>query len=150
MTVTTSLTTARPDTALPSGYLRRAGTWLVITTLAYFVVNGAQVFETATVVPAWTAAPPASLALFRGEHGLDFMVFWIVVHSLHELTFLLAIAFSWRIPTVRNRLRRCWGCTSRCGCGRWPTSRPRSSSCRASPGPASIRRCSSAPSSGRT
>ncbi len=91
-------------TTLPSAYLRRAGTWLVITTLAYFVVNGAQVFETATVVPAWTAAPPASLAVFRGEYGLDFMIFWIVVHSLHELTFLLAIAFSWRIPTVRSRL----------------------------------------------
>jgi len=104
MTVTTSPTTTLPGTTVPPAYLRRAGTWLVITTLAYFLVNGAQVFETATIVPAWAAAPPESLAVFHGPYGLDFMVFWIVAHSLHELTFLLAIAFSWRIAPVRRRL----------------------------------------------
>ena len=104
MTVTTSPTTTLPGTTVPPAYLRRAGTWLVITTLAYFLVNGAQVFETVTIVPAWAAAPPESLAVFHGPYGLDFMVFWIVAHSLHELTFLLAIAFSWRIPPVRRRL----------------------------------------------
>ena len=104
MTATTSPTTTLPGTTVPPAYLRRAGTWLVITTLAYFLVNGAQVFETATIVPAWAAAPPESLAVFHGPYGLDFMVFWIVAHSLHELTFLLAIAFSWRIPAVRRRL----------------------------------------------
>ena len=85
-------------------YLRRATGWLAGTTLAYFLVNGAQIFETATVVPAWTAAPPESLAMFHGAHPLDFKAFWIVLHSLHELTFLAAVAATWRLPAVRNRL----------------------------------------------
>lgn len=90
-------------TTSPS-YLRKATAWLAGTTLAYFLMNGAQVFETATVVPAWTAAPPESLAMFRGPHPLDFKTFWIVLHSLHELTFLAAVAATWRLPAVRNRL----------------------------------------------
>lgn len=55
-------------------------------------------------MPAWTAAPPQSFELFHGGHGLDFKTFWIVTHSLHELTFVLAIAFTWRISAVRNAL----------------------------------------------
>ena len=50
----------------PSGYLKRALGWLVTTTAVYFVMNGAQIFETVVIVPAWTAAPPASLAMFHG------------------------------------------------------------------------------------
>lgn len=90
--------------ALTSGYLRRAALWLVITTLAYSLVNGAQIFETATIVPSWTTAPPRSLGLFHGAYGLDFMAFWITMHTVHELTFLLAIVFAWKVQTVRNWL----------------------------------------------
>ncbi len=38
-------------------YHSRAETWLVITTLFYYLMNGAQIFETAVIVPKWTAAP---------------------------------------------------------------------------------------------
>ena len=65
-------------------------------------MNGAQIFETVLIVPAWTAAPPASLAMFRGEFGLDFKRFWIAFHSLHELTFIAALVFSWRLKGVRQ------------------------------------------------
>ncbi|MEU5853235.1 hypothetical protein [Saccharopolyspora shandongensis] len=75
-------------------YIRRALLWLVITAAAYFLLNGAQIFETFTVVPSWTAAPPASLAVFHGPYGLDLQAFWIIFHSVHELTFLVAIAFA--------------------------------------------------------
>ncbi|GGC39495.1 hypothetical protein GCM10011386_34470 [Parapedobacter defluvii] len=89
---------------LTTNYLTRAEMWLLITTLAYFMMNGAQLFETAAVVPKWTASPPASLAMLGGKYGLDFKVFWIVTHSLHELTFLLALVFCWKIDPVRNWL----------------------------------------------
>ena len=65
-------------------YLRRALVWLVATTAIYLLMNGAQIFETALIVPAWTAAPPASLAMFQGEFRLDFKTFWIKrSHSGH-------------------------------------------------------------------
>jgi predicted enzyme related to lactoylglutathione lyase len=62
------------------------------------------VFETALIVPSWTAAPPASLQLLQGPYGLDFKAFWITFHSLHELTFLAAIVTCWRLDPVRRPL----------------------------------------------
>lgn len=84
-------------------YLTRAETWLFITTLAYFLMNGAQIFETAVLVPKWTAAPPESFHFFKGKYGLDLKTFWIVAHSLHEITFILAIVFCWKLD-IRNAL----------------------------------------------
>ena len=78
-------------------YVARAGTWLLVTTLVYFLMNGAQIFETAVIVPKFTAEPPASFALFAGPYRLDFKAFWIALHTIHELTFILAIAFCWKL-----------------------------------------------------
>jgi hypothetical protein len=96
--------TAVIDATTSPSYLRRATGWLATTTLIYFFMNGAQIFETAAVVPSWTAAPPESLVVFHGPRPLDFKVFWIVLHTVHELTFLAAVAATWRLPVVRNRL----------------------------------------------
>ncbi len=32
-------------------YMSRAETWLLLTTLIYFLMNGAQIFETVVIVP---------------------------------------------------------------------------------------------------
>jgi hypothetical protein len=88
---------------ITEGYLVRAETWLLITTLLYFLMNGAQIFETAVIVPKWTASPPESFQLFRGQFGLDFKAFWIALHSIHEVTFLIAIAVCWKLD-IRNWL----------------------------------------------
>jgi hypothetical protein len=85
-------------------YISRAALWLMITTVIYFLMNGAQLFETALIVPAWTPNPPASFHVFQGEYGLDFKVFWIVFHSIHEVTFILAIIFCWRLTGIRKWL----------------------------------------------
>jgi hypothetical protein len=85
-------------------YLTRAEIWLFITTLIYFFMNGAQLFETAVIVPRWTASPPESLAMFKGKYGLDFKLFWIILHSVHEISFILAIVFCWQVAFVRNWL----------------------------------------------
>jgi len=77
---------------------------LLITTVAYLLLNGAQLFETAVLVPVWTAAPPASLHIFQGHYGLDFKSFWIVAHSLHELTFIAALVLNWKIVSRRRIL----------------------------------------------
>jgi hypothetical protein len=85
-------------------YLSRALTWLFITTLVYFLMNGAQIFETAVIVPKWTASPPESFNLFKGKYGLDFKPFWIAMHAAHEITFIVAIIFCWKIDPIRNWL----------------------------------------------
>ncbi|WP_300597803.1 transposase [Niabella sp.] len=85
-------------------YITRAESWLLITLLAYFLLNGAQLFETAVLVPKWTAAPPRSFQYFKAPYGADLKTFWIIAHSIHELTFILAIVFCWKIDPVRNGL----------------------------------------------
>ncbi|MCI0443547.1 transposase [bacterium] len=85
-------------------YISNGATWLFITTLIYFIMNGAQIFETAVIVPKWTASPPESFQMFKGKYGLDFKAFWIALHSIHEITFILAIIFSWKLDLIRNWL----------------------------------------------
>lgn len=89
---------------ITADYLLRAETWLFITTLIYFLMNGAQIFETAVIIPKWTASPPESFHIFKGKYGLDFKIFWIAMHSVHEITFIIAIIFCWNIDVIRNWL----------------------------------------------
>ncbi|TVR84858.1 MAG: transposase [Saprospirales bacterium] len=85
-------------------YVKRAELWFFLTILAYFLMNGAQIFETLVFVPKWTASPPDSFQLLLVGQGTGLKEFWIAFHSLHEITFLLAIAFCWKIKPVRNWL----------------------------------------------
>lgn len=89
---------------LTANYLSRAEIWLFITTLIYFLMNGAQIFETIVIIPKWTAYPPESFLIFKGKYGLDFKAFWIGMHCIHEITFILAIIFCWKIEPIRNWL----------------------------------------------
>jgi hypothetical protein len=82
-------------------YLHRAEFWLLITTLIYFLMNGAQIFETAVLIPRWTANAPESFSILK---NIDLKTFWIVVHSVHEITFIAAIYFCWEFGQVRNWL----------------------------------------------
>ncbi|UYQ91967.1 transposase [Chitinophaga horti] len=82
-------------------YLSRAESAILVTLLAYFLLNGAQVFETAVIVPKWTADPPASLSLLK---GINLKSFWIIAHSIHEITFVAAIVLCWKIGVIRNWL----------------------------------------------
>ena len=89
---------------LSQAYLDRAEFWTLLTTVIYFLMNGAQLFETLLFVPRWAASPPESLRFLQDGQGLGLKAFWIVFHSLHELTFILAILFCWKIEPVRNGL----------------------------------------------
>jgi hypothetical protein len=89
---------------LTASYLTRAEIWLCITTLVYFLMNGAQIFETLVFVPKWTASPPYNFNLLLDGRGASLKFFWIVFHSLHEIAFILAIIFCWKIDPVRNWL----------------------------------------------
>ncbi len=91
-------------TELTTSYLARAELWLFITILIYFLMNGAQIFETLVFVPKWAGSPPGSFQLLLEGQGASLKIFWIVFHSLHEVAFILAIVFCWKIEPVRNWL----------------------------------------------
>jgi hypothetical protein len=90
--------------SITTNYLLRAETWLFITTLVFFVMNGAQIYETVVIIPKWTKSPPESLQILQGKYGLDLKTFWFTIHSVHEITFILAIAFCWKIGFIANWL----------------------------------------------
>lgn len=90
--------------ALTTSYVYRAELWLCISTLVYFLMNGAQIFETLVFVPKWTASPPKNFGLLLDGRGMGLKSFWVVLHSVHEVTFILAIVFCWDIHPVRNWL----------------------------------------------
>ncbi|MGV2450511.1 UNVERIFIED_CONTAM: hypothetical protein POZ17_08410 [Ralstonia mannitolilytica] len=90
--------------SLTATYITRAEIWLCITTLLYFLMNRAQIFETLLFVPKWASSPPDTLKLLQDGNGVSLKFFWIILHSLHEITFILAIAFCWKIDPVRNWL----------------------------------------------
>lgn len=46
---------------------RAANRSLLVTTVAYLLLNGAQLFETAVLVPVWTAAHRRHCIYFRGN-----------------------------------------------------------------------------------
>lgn len=89
---------------ITTGYLMRAEIWLCLTTLIYFLMNGAQIFETLVFVPKWVSSPPDNFKLLLDDKGTSLKVFWIIFHSLHEITFILAIIFCWKIDPVKNWL----------------------------------------------
>ncbi|WP_077414728.1 transposase [Chryseobacterium sp. JV274] len=84
--------------------ITRAEIWLCITTLLYFLMNGAQIFETLVFVPKWASSPPDTFKLLQNGKGTSLQFFWIILHSLHEIAFILALFFCWKIDPVRNWL----------------------------------------------
>ncbi len=67
-------------------------------------MNGAQIFETLVFVPKWTDSPPNNFKLLLDGQGTGLKTFWIVFHSIHEITFILAIVFCWEIELIRHWL----------------------------------------------
>lgn len=90
--------------SITENYLIRAEIWLFITILVYFLMNGAQIFETFVFVPKWIVAPPHNFNLLLDSYGMSLKFFWILLHSIHEICFVLAIIFCWKIGIVRNWL----------------------------------------------
>lgn len=89
---------------LRTDYYKRANLSLLITTIAYLLINGAGAYETAVIIPVWTSNPPVSLGLLQGTYALDLKTFWITSHSLHEVTFIIAIIFNWKLAARRKAL----------------------------------------------
>lgn len=85
-------------------YLNRAELWMFISLMCYCLMNGAGIFETAALIPKWSSNVPESLKALQGKYAPNLKAFWIVAHSVHELTFILAIAFAWQAVFIRNLL----------------------------------------------
>ena len=57
---------------------------------------GGAVYEHVAVVPVWTSAVPASLAMFQGEYAVAAWRFWIPVHPVTMSLLVAAMLLNWR------------------------------------------------------
>jgi hypothetical protein len=62
---------------------------------------GGAVYEHIAVVPRWKLAPPASLAMFQGEYGLNAGQFWMLIHPVTVIFLFAALVANWK--TTRKR-----------------------------------------------
>ena len=63
---------------------------------------GGSFYEALVVYPAWSAAPPASLALLQGSNSLQSTPFWIPIHVGLEILLVAALVLNWRAPGRRS------------------------------------------------
>ncbi|MPR34449.1 hypothetical protein [Salmonirosea aquatica] len=72
-----------------------------LTCLSFAIVIGAGTYEHLAVVPQWSAAPPLSLTMFQGEYGLDAGAFWMLIHPVTLVLFIILLVVHWK--TDRRR-----------------------------------------------
>lgn len=74
-----------------------------IARLGFSVVIGGAVYEHIAVVPQWSMAAPASLAMFQGEYGLRPAPFWMMIHPVTLVFMGLSLLLFWK-STYRKSL----------------------------------------------
>ncbi|WP_232665033.1 hypothetical protein [Pseudonocardia sp. TRM90224] len=77
-------------------------TVLGILVMGWGVVCGGILYEHVAVVPVWARRPPESLTMFRGEHRLRSERFWMTVHPLLLVLFVVALVVGWGDADVRT------------------------------------------------
>jgi hypothetical protein len=75
-----------------------------LTCLAFAITIGGAVYEHINIVPVWSAAPPISLSMFQGEYGLNPEFFWMIIHPVNLLLFVLTLMLHWRSGRRKNLL----------------------------------------------
>jgi hypothetical protein len=77
---------------------------LTLACIAFVAIIGAAVYEHLTMVPKWSAAPPASLSMFQGVHGLNSAPFWIPIHPVTLVLLIVALIVHFRTPRKKSIL----------------------------------------------
>ncbi|TGM48226.1 hypothetical protein EHQ92_10155 [Leptospira biflexa] len=78
---------------------------LFLNLLIYFMMNGAQIFETFVFIPRWASGNEPNLGILNTEFkSADLKYFWILFHSIHEIIFLVSLFFCYQIEGIGNYL----------------------------------------------
>lgn len=73
--------------------------------LIYFLMNGAQIFETLVFVPRWASGNVSNLQILNTEiKSANLKYFWILFHSIHEIIFLVSLVFCYQLEGIGNCL----------------------------------------------
>ncbi len=73
-----------------------------ITCLAFAIIIGGAVYEHINMVPVWSSAPPMSLSMFQGPHGIRQDLFWKFIHPVNLLLIITTLIVNRRSPRKKN------------------------------------------------
>jgi hypothetical protein len=79
-------------------YLPLNTAMLMLLIMSYFIVAGANLFETVTIATTAFAAPPASFDMYQGEYGYDGSHFWAIAPNVVLALYILTLIVNWRTP----------------------------------------------------
>src|SRR5688500_9790530 len=74
------------------------------TCLCFTIMIGGAVYEHIAVVPQWSEAPPASLSMFQGRYGLNAALFWMIIHPVNLVLFVVTLILHWRTERRKHIL----------------------------------------------
>jgi hypothetical protein len=72
-----------------------------LTCLSFSVILGAAIYEHTALWPTAFSEPPKSLSVFQGPYRLNSAMFWMSVHPVTLLLFVITLAVSWK--TTRRK-----------------------------------------------
>lgn len=75
---------------------------LLLVALLAAMELGGSFYEALVVYPAWSASPPASLALLQGSNSLQSTPFWIPIHVGLEILLVVALVLNWGMQRRRS------------------------------------------------
>jgi NADH:ubiquinone oxidoreductase subunit 6 (subunit J) len=64
--------------------------------LSFSVIIGAAIYEHTALWPAAFSEPPRSLSVFQGPYRLDAASFWMSIHPVTLLLFVIALMVNWK------------------------------------------------------
>ena len=69
---------------------------LILGSISFITIIGGATYEHAGMVPGWTSAVPASLAMFQGEYAIIPWKFWIPIHPITIVLLVIALIANWK------------------------------------------------------
>ncbi|MCE3281267.1 MAG: hypothetical protein K0Q66_4 [Chitinophagaceae bacterium] len=76
----------------------------ILTCLSFSVICGAAVYEHVAVWPKAFAKLPASLSSFQGEHAFNNGIFWMMIHPITLVLFIIATIMHWKTDRKKHLL----------------------------------------------
>jgi hypothetical protein len=72
--------------------------------LSFSVIVGAAIYEHTALWPAAFSEPPKSLTVFQGPYRLNAALFWMFVHPVTLLLFVITLVVSWKTDRRKHVL----------------------------------------------
>lgn len=79
-------------------------TLYALTCLSFSAIVGAAIYEHTALWPAAFSEIPRSLTVFQGPYHLNAQAFWIPIHPITLLLFVITLIFHWKTDRKKNIL----------------------------------------------